>query len=131
MATDPHEHLGAAAIQGRSNSIPAPQGAFDRELLKDGEVHWAVTDDDVVVVSVDYDSLREEEGLAVFATSTLDDDRTLHIPAEAFDEWGDATDDDVGGGDTLHFVTTDEMESEGQVLVVPDAQARELDLLEE
>lgn len=125
MVTDPHDRLGAAAIQGESNSIPVPQGAFDRDLVTEGEVHWATTDDDVVVISGEWDSLRDEAGLDVFATSTITD-RTLDIPAEAFEEW-----DDVGGGDTLHFVTTDELEAKRQALVVPAAQARELELLEE
>lgn len=126
MATDPHDQLGAAAIQGESNSIPVPQGAFDRELVTDGEVHWATTDDGVLVISGEWDSLRDEAGLDVFATSTIDDERTLHIPAEAFEEWGV-----VGGGDTLHFVTTDEMEAKRQMLVVTEGQAQERELLEE
>lgn len=126
MGADPHERLGAAAIQGETDSIPVPQQAFNLELVKEGEVHWATTDDDVVVVSLDYDSLQEEDGLDVFATSQITDGRTLHIPAEAFEEWGD-----VAGGDTLHFVTTDEMEAESQCLVVPGDQARDIDLIED
>ena len=125
MDPDLQERLGAAAIQGESDAVPVPQQAFDLELAKEGEVHWAVGDEDVVVVSVDYDSLRTEEGLDVFATSSIEDDRTLHIPAEAFEAWGD-----VAGGDTLHFVTTDEMQAERQCLVVPDDQARDIDLVD-
>lgn len=127
MSKDSHERLGAAAIQGESDRVPVPQQAFNLELVKAGEVHWATTDDDVLVVSSSYDALREEDGLDVLATSTLDDDgRMLHVPAEAFEEWGDVT-----GGDTLHFVTTDEMQAERQCLVVPDAQAHEIDPLED
>lgn len=126
MEPDLHDRLGAAAIRGETDSVPVPQEAFDLELVKEGEVHWATSDEDVLVVSSSYDSLSEEEGLDVFASTTIDDERTLQIPSEAFDEW-----DNVTGGDTLHFVSTDEMEAEDQFLVVPESQARDIDLLED
>lgn len=125
MAADSQDRLGAAAIQGESDAVPVPQEAFDLGLVSAGEVHWAVSDDDVVVVSRDYDSLREEAGLDYLASTTVEDDRTLHVPAEAFEAWGDVT-----GGDTLHFASTGEMEAEAQCLVVPESQAREIDLIE-
>lgn len=119
-----YERLGEAAFNEHSNEVPVPQRIFNTGLLAlDAEVFWGVREsDEAVLVSQQYDQLEERDGVRYVGSSQIDGERTLSIPGVVVNHWND-----VAGGSTavpsgtdLVFVTSDDLQEDGQVLVVPE-----------
>ena len=124
--TEPEEvdRLGEAAFDRQSREVPAPQRAFNRGFLAhSAEAFWGIrTHDDAVLVSQDYDAIEDRDGVQYVASSEIGEDvRELPIPDAILDHW----DEVVGGstavtsGDSILFVTTDELADDGLLCVLP------------
>lgn len=121
------ERLGEAALDGQSHEVPAPQRAFNRGFLAHStETFWGVRDrDDAVLVSADYDALSGRDGVTYVASSQIGDDaRELPIPDAVLDHWDEVLGGTaVAGGDDILFATTDDLEADGLLWVLPAAWA--------
>lgn len=119
-----YEALGEVAFNEHTNQVPVPQRIFNTKLLSlDAEVIWGVREaDEAILVSQLYDPIQERDGLRYIGSSQIDEDRVLSIPDVALTHW-----DQVGGGGTavasgteLTFLTSDGLQTDSQVLVVPE-----------
>lgn len=121
------ERLGAAAFDEHSNEIPVPQRAFNQNLLSLGsEAFWGIReDDDAVFVSREFDPLEDGDGIQYVASSEIDGDRMLTIPDAVLDHWDIVAGGGmaVAGGDDIVFVTSDELQTDEQVRLVPEQWA--------
>lgn len=118
-----YRELGRAAYDEYSHDVPVPQQALDLELLALGtEAFWGVREDDAVLVSQLYDPIQEADGVRYVGSSEVDEDRMLSVPDVVTDHW----DRVAGGGQAvesgtdLAFLTSDDLQADDQVLVVPD-----------
>lgn len=117
------DRLGEAAFDEHSRQVPVPQRAFNRGFLSlNDEAHWGVREsDDAVLVSRNYDPLDETEGVRYVASTGINDERMLTVPAEVLDHWeAVAGGTAVVSGDDLSFVTTDDLKADDQLMVVPE-----------
>lgn len=117
------DRLGEAAFDEHSRQLPVPQRAFNQGFLSlDDEAHWGVREsDDAVLVSRNYDPLDETEGVRYVASTGINDERMLTVPAEVLDHWeAVAGGTAVVSGDDLSFVTTDDLKADDQLMVVPE-----------
>lgn len=128
--SEDRERLGEAAFDEQSGRVPAPQEAFNLELLSSGaEAFWGIREtDDAVVVTVEFDQIEATDEFRYVASSEVDDDdRKVQIPDTVLNHW-----DDVAGGGTavtsgtdIVFVISDELRAEDLLLVVPEQWADE------
>ncbi|MFC7195876.1 hypothetical protein ACFQL4_16620 [Halosimplex aquaticum] len=122
------DRLGAAAFDKESSGVPAPQRAFNQEFLSmSAEAVWGIRDDDAVVVSQLYDPIEDGDGVRYVASTQVDENRIVTVPDEVLDHWETVYDGvRVTGGDDIVFATSDELEADEQLLVVPAAWADEV-----
>lgn len=118
------DRLGAAAFDGQSREVPAPQRAFNQGFLAhSSEAFWGIdTRDDSVVVSTDYDAVEGREGVRYVASSEIGADaRELPIPDAVLDHWDEVFGGGtaVTGGDDVLFVTTEELAAQSLLRVLP------------
>jgi hypothetical protein len=128
---DRYERVGAAAIDGQSHRVPAPQRAFNRGYLSSGaQAHWGVRETDgAVAVSGDWDSIQDAEEIRYVASTEIEaDGRRMRVPDEVLDHWdeGGCGGTAVSGGDELVFLTAEGLKEGGQLWVVPEEMAGEL-----
>lgn len=125
-----YERLGEAAFDEHSGEIPVPQRTFNQQLLSPGsEVFWGVREaDDAVLASQLFDPIQDGDGVRYVGSSEVDDDRTLTIPDVVLNHW-----DEVAGGGTavvsgteIVFATTEVLEEDSQLLVVPEQWVDEI-----
>ena len=125
-----YERFGAAAFDEYASEVPVPQHVFDVELLSlSAEAFWGVRErDDAVFVSHDFDSLQDADGVRYVGSSKIDGERTLSIPDVVLNHWSDAAGGGtvVESGTELTFATNDDLQADGQVLVVPAHSVDEL-----
>ena len=123
-----HDRVGAAAFDEHTGEVPAPQQVFNQQYLSlDAEAVWGIRDDDVVVVSQQYDAIEATDSIEYVASTQVNENRVLTIPDRITDHW-----DEVAGGgmavesgDDVVFATSDDPEADWQLLVVPAAWADE------
>ncbi|OLZ40183.1 hypothetical protein A6E15_03940 [Natrinema saccharevitans] len=119
-----YEQLGAAAFDEHSSEVPVPQAAFDRTILSLGsEVFWGIREaDDAVVVSGQFDPIRDGDGIRYVASSEVDGERSLTVPDAVLNHWDAVAGGGlaVGSGDDLVFLTTDTLGADDQIRVVPE-----------
>jgi hypothetical protein len=122
-----YERLGAAAFDEHSNEVPVPQRAFNRNILSlNSEAFWGIRDgDDAVFASQEFDLMRDGDEMQYVASSEIDGDRTLTIPDAVLDHWDIVAGGGmaVAGGDDIVFVTSDSLQADGQVRLVPEQWA--------
>ncbi|MDF9744120.1 hypothetical protein [Natrinema salsiterrestre] len=122
--TEPYERLGAAAFDEHSSEVPVPQRAFNRNILSlNSEAFWGIRDgDDAVFASQEFDLMRDGDEIRYVASSEIDGDRTLTIPDAVLDHWDIVAGGGmaVAGGDDIAFVTSDSLQADGQVRLVPE-----------
>ncbi|PSQ24975.1 hypothetical protein BRD06_07235 [Halobacteriales archaeon QS_9_67_15] len=123
-----HDRVGAAAFDEHTSEVPAPQQVFNQQYLSlNAEAVWGIRDDDIVVVSQQYDAIETTDSIEYVASTQVDGNRVLTVPDRITDHW-----DEVGGGgmavesgDDVVFATGDDPEADWQLLVVPAAWADE------
>jgi hypothetical protein len=125
------DRLGEAAVDSQSREVPVPQRAFNQGFLAhSAEAFWGIHDrDDAVLVSQDFDAVQGRDGVKYVASSEIGEDaRELPIPTAVLTHW-----DEVGGGgtavaggDDVLFVTTDGLEADHLLRVLPSAWAGDL-----
>ncbi|WP_226007617.1 hypothetical protein [Natrinema salinisoli] len=124
---EPYERLGAAAFDEHSSEVPVPQRAFNRNILSlNSEAFWGIRDgDDAVFASQEFDLMRDGDEMQYVASSEIDGDRTLTIPDAVLDHWDIVAGGGmaVAGGDDIVFVTSDSLQADGQVRLVPEQWA--------
>ena len=124
-----HDRVGAAAFDEHTSEVPAPQQVFNQQYLSlDAEAVWGIRDDDIVVVSQQYDAIEATDSIEYVASTQVDENRVLTIPDRITDHW-----DEVAGGgmavesgDDVVFATSDDPKADWQLLVVPAAWADEV-----
>jgi hypothetical protein len=124
-----HDRVGAAAFDEHTGEVPAPQQVFNQQYLSlDAEAVWGIRDNDVVVVSQQYDAIEATDSIKYVASTQVDGNRVLTVPDRITDHW-----DEVAGGgmavesgDDVVFATSDDPEADWQLLVVPAAWADEV-----
>jgi hypothetical protein len=126
--TEDVDRLGEAAFDGQSREVPAPQRAFNQGFLAhSAEAFWGIRDsDDAVFVSQDYDAVEGRDGVQYVASSEIGEDvRELPIPDAILDHWNEVIGGGtaVAGGDDVLFVTTDDLEDDYLLRVLPAEQA--------
>ncbi|WP_459806712.1 hypothetical protein [Halopiger thermotolerans] len=129
--TEEIDRLGEATFDRQSREVPAPQQAFNQGFLAhSSEAFWGINErNGGVVVSVDYDAIMGRDGVRYVASSEIDEDaRELPIPDTVLNHWdeefGGGT--AVSGGDTILFVTSDDLAADGLLGVIPAEWAEEL-----
>ena len=126
-----YERIGEAAFDEHGRGVPAPQHAFDLNVLSLGdEAFWGIREaDDAVVVSGIYDALGE--GVRYVASSRIDEERTLQVPDAVTDHWDEVAGGGiaVAGGDELVFAIAEDAADE-RLLVVPAQWAGDVPGLE-
>ncbi|WP_455449232.1 hypothetical protein [Natrinema thermotolerans] len=119
-----YEQLGAAAFDEHSSEVPVPQPAFDRTILSLGsEVFWGIREaDDAVVVSGQFDPIQDGDGIRYVASSEVDGERSLTVPDTVLNHWDAVAGGGlaVASGDDLVFLTTDSLQADDQLRVVPE-----------
>jgi len=120
------DRLGEAAVDSQSREVPVPQRAFNQGFLAhSAEAFWGIRGrDDAVLVSQDFDAVQGRDGVKYVASSEIGEDaRELPIPTAVLTHW-----DEVGGGGTavaggdgVLFVTTDSLEADHLLRVLPSA----------
>ncbi|QLG26821.1 hypothetical protein HUG10_04375 [Halorarum halophilum] len=128
VETEDVDRLGEAAIDRQSREVPAPQRAFNQGFLAhSAEAFWGIrTGDDEVLVSQDYDAIEGRDGVRYVASSEIGEDvRELPIPDVVLDHWDSVIDGGtaVTGGDSILFVTTDDLAADGLLRVLPAERA--------
>lgn len=126
-----YERLGQAAFDEHANEVPAPQQAFDRQLLTLGsEVAWGVREaDGLVVVSEDYDAIADRTGMHYVASSEVEADRTVAIPDTVTTHWDQLVESGSGilGGEDVVFGTSPTLADDHLLVVVPEAVVDEVE----
>lgn len=122
--TEDVDRLGEAAFGRQSREVPAPQRAFNQGFLAhSAEAFWGIRmGDDAVLVSQDYDAIEERDGVQYVASSEIGEDvRELPIPDAVLDHWDEVIGGGtaVTGGDSILFVTTDDLAADGLLRVLP------------
>lgn len=122
--TEDVDRLGEAAVDRQSREVPAPQRAFNQGFLAhSAEAFWGIRmRDDAVFVSQDYDALQDRDGVQYVASSEIGEDvRELPIPDAVLDHWDEVIGGGtaVTGGDSILFVTTDDLAADGLLRVLP------------
>ncbi|NHN40861.1 hypothetical protein G9C85_04330 [Halorubellus sp. JP-L1] len=123
---DDADRLGEAAFDRQSREVPVPQRAFNQGFLShSAEAFWGIrSDDDAVLVSGDYDAVEAGSGVRYVASSEIGADaRELPIPDAVLDHWDEVLRGGtaVAGGDDILFVTTEDLERDGLLRVLPAA----------
>ena len=131
IETEDVDRLGEAAFDRQSREVPAPQRAFNRGFLAhSAEAFWGIsTRDDVVLVSQDYDAIQDRDGVRYVASSEIGEDvRELPIPDAVLDHWDEVIGGGtaVTGGDSILFVTTDDLAADDLLRVLPAEWADDL-----
>ncbi|WP_222917917.1 hypothetical protein [Natrinema sp. SYSU A 869] len=118
-----YERLGAAAFDEHSSEIPVPQRAFNRNILSlRSEVFWGIRDDDAVFVSQQFDPIQDGDGIRYVASTEIDGDRSLTIPDAVLNHWDTVAGGGmaVASGNDITFLTTDSLQADSQVRLVPE-----------
>jgi hypothetical protein len=120
------DRLGEAAFDRQSREVPAPQRAFNQGFLShSSEAFWGIrSDDDAVLVSGDYDAIEDGTNVRYVASSEIGVDvRELPIPDAVLNHWDEVLRGGtaVAGGDSILFVTTEDLERDGLLRVIPAA----------
>ncbi|ELY67459.1 hypothetical protein [Natrinema versiforme] len=123
-AREPYERLGAAAFDEHSSEVPIPQAAFDRTILSlRSEVFWGIREaDDAVIVSGQFDPIQDGDGIRYVASSEVDGNRLLTIPDPVLNHWDTVAGGGlaVASGTDLSVLTTDALQADDQLRIVPE-----------
>lgn len=119
-----YERLGEASFDEHNNRVPVSQRIFNTGLLAlGGEAYWGVHEtDETVFVSQRYDAIEERDDVRYIGSSEIDQERMLSIPGIVVNQWNNAAGGStaVPSGTKLVFVTRDDLQEDGLVLVVPE-----------
>ncbi|WP_232686075.1 hypothetical protein [Halobacterium zhouii] len=129
--TEEIDRLGEAAVDGQSREVPVPQRAFNQGFLAHStEAFWGISRrDGAVLVSQDFDAIQGRDGVEYVASSEIGEDvRELPIPTAVFKHWDEAGGGGtaVTGGDDVLFVTTNGLEADHLLRVLPSKWADDL-----
>ncbi|QCS41792.1 hypothetical protein [Natrinema versiforme] len=123
-AHETYERLGAASFDEHSSEIPIPQAAFDRTILSlRSEVFWGIRDaDDAVIVSGQFDPIQDGDEIRYVASSEVDGDRLLTVPDPVLNHWDAVAGGGlaVASGTELAVLTTDTLQADDQLRIVPE-----------